>query len=108
MKVYKVVDTNDGPTIAHLQVPDSATTVQPEADDSRLRADKLRTKYIENLTSTSWGPVDQRTVYSIGEVTEADAFDSDPQTVSGAGLHAFKERDDAEAWMEQAEIDQQT
>lgn len=104
MTVYKVVDTDDGPTIAHLQVPDSATTVKPKANDSRLRADRLRTEYIENLTSTAWGPVDQRTVYSIGEVTRADALETDESVVSGAGLHVFRERDDAVAWMEQAEI----
>jgi len=89
-------------------VPDSATTVQTEADDSRLRADRLLVEHIENLTSTAWGPVDQRTVYSIGEVTRANTLETDESVVSGAGLHAFKDRDDAVTWMEHAEIDQQT
>lgn len=105
MTLYKVVDTPDGPSIAHLRLPDDAATVEPDADDSRLRADRLLVEYIENLTRTAWGPVDQRTVYSIGEVTRADALETDESVVSGAGLYAFKERDDAVAWMEQAEIE---
>jgi len=105
MKVYKVVGTDDGPTICHLRVPCDATTVQPQVDDSRLRAEKLLTEYIENLKTTGWGVIDQRTVYSIGEITEADALETDESVVSGAGLHAFKKRKDAKKWMEKAEIE---
>lgn len=103
-RVYKVVQTDDGPSIAHLHLPEDAAAVLPDTDDSRLRASALVPTYIENLTDTGWGPVDGRTIYRIGERTEAPTIDRDESTVSGAGLHAFRERSDAEAWMEHAEI----
>lgn len=103
-QAYKVVKTANGPTVAHLVFPDGCTVVRPEADDSRLRVDRARTEFIEDMESTAWGPVDERTVYSIGEVTEAEQLDEDPEVVSGAGLHAFEKRQDAVKWMEQADI----
>ncbi len=103
-RAYKIVQSDAGPTVAHLDIPIDATVVRPNADDSRLRADRLLVEFLENMETMGWGPVDERTVYSIGEVTEADDLDEDEEVVSGAGLHAFRDREDALDWLEGADI----
>jgi hypothetical protein len=103
-RAYKIVQSDAGPTVAHLIVPESAVVIKPHVDDSHFRADRLLVEFLENMETMGWGPVDERTVYSVGEVTEVDDLDEDEEVVSGAGLHAFGDRGDALRWMEQAEI----
>ncbi len=102
--MFKVVDSNAGPTIAHLRPADGATCVEPDTSDSRSRLDRVVTTWLENNESLGWGPVDGRTEYRIGKVTKAPTLNRDETVVSGAGLHVFNERDDAVNWMEQADI----
>jgi hypothetical protein len=105
MTYYKVVQSDTGPTIAHLTIPEWATTCCPnEANDSRLRASAVRVTYLENNQAMGWGPIDGRTVYSIGTVTEATGLDEDPSIVSGKGIHLFNDREDAVDWMAAADI----
>lgn len=105
MKLYKVVQTDKGPTIAHLlSGPTDATLVFPDDRETQVRADRLLVEYIENNENMGWGPVDGRTVYKIGEVTEAHSLNEDESVVSGAGLHAFTEREDARKWMRDAQL----
>lgn len=103
MTYYKIVQTHDGPSVAHLTT-DGLDTELVEPKDEQVRADKFRTEYIENNQPMGWGPVDGRTEYRIGEVTEADELNRDESAVSAAGLHAFTNRQDALDWMESAEI----
>lgn len=104
-ELYKVVQSAEGPTIAHLLTVSSTTLVKPaDADDSRVRADSLLVYHLENHEDVGWGPVDGRTVYQVGEQTEADNLDEDEETVSSAGLHAFEKREDAKRWMQAADI----
>jgi|APHM01.1.fsa_nt_gi hypothetical protein len=105
MTYYKVVQSDSGPTIAHLSLPSAAATCRPNcANDSRLRASALLVEWLENNEPMGWGPVDGRTVYKVGEVTEATGLNDDPSIVSGEGLHLFGERKDAADWMETANI----
>lgn len=98
MTFYKVVETAAGETVAHLKhVGD--VIVEPEARDTQVRVDKVITQYIENNHTMGWGPVDKRTVYKVGEVTEADEVNTDVSIVSASGLHAFTEKDAALSWM---------
>lgn len=101
---YKVVQTTDGPTIAHLRVPKSATVCRPNKRDGQIRSSALEPFYLENNKSEGWGPVDERTVYKVGTIVEVDEINEDPTVVSGAGLHAFDNRKDAKKWMENADI----
>lgn len=97
--LYKVVETKVGQTIAHLKHIGDVIVEPKDVSDTRVRVDKVLTEYIENNRTTAWGPVDKRTVYSVGEVTEADEVNTDVSIVSGAGLHAFREKDAALKWM---------
>lgn len=96
---YKVVDTNSGLSIAHIDARIANHVITPETDDSRVRVDTCMTTYIENNESLGWGPIDQRTTYQIGETTNAEDICTDETNVSGAGLHLFTNRTDAIAWM---------
>lgn len=98
--VYKVVETDVGLSIAELVVPDDADIVQPDtAGDSRVRVNKVVPQFIEDYNTTAWGPVAQNTVYEIGCVTRV-ALDRDESHTSGAGIHAFTKRKDAQKWMQ--------
>lgn len=101
---YKVVDTDSGLSIAHVELTDDAEMVVPVGDKAKVRADELYVEFIENYCSEGWGPVDGRTMYRVGEVTAVDEFNDDESEVSGAGLHAFQYRRDAEKWMETADL----
>jgi len=93
--VFKVVQTESGPRVAHLRLPEGTNTFHREtASDSRFRAERLLPIFIEGCHTVGWGPVDGRTIYRIGEITVSDGY----------GLHAFRKRRDAEKWMEQADI----
>jgi hypothetical protein len=105
MTYYKVVQSDSGPTIAHLRLPSEAATCRPScANDSRLRASAVLVEWLENNEPMGWGPVDGRTAYKVGEVTAATGLDEDPSVVSGEGVHMFIDREDAEKWMETADV----
>jgi hypothetical protein len=101
--VHKVVETDTGLSIAELAVPDDADIVQPDTvDDSRVRVNKVVPEFIEDYSTTAWGPVAKNTVYEIGCVTRA-TLDRDESQISSAGIHAFTERKDAKKWMQDFE-----
>lgn len=104
--VYKIVDSPSGHTVAQLNLVEGCRCLSPETSDSQVRANKVLTVYIENNEPEGWGPVDSRTVYRVGAVTESHDFNDDETTVSGAGIHAFREREDALDWMEQADLEE--
>jgi hypothetical protein len=101
--VHKVVETDTGLSIAELAVPDHADVVQPDGvDDSRVRVNEVVPEFIEDYSTTAWGPVSKNTVYEIGCVTRV-GLDRDESHVSGAGIHAFTEKKDAKKWMQDFE-----
>jgi len=101
--VYKVVETETGLSVAELSVPVDADIVQPDtAGDSRVRVNKVVPEFIEDYSTTAWGPVSKNTVYEIGCVTRA-TLNRDESQISSAGIHAFTEKKDAEKWMQSFE-----
>lgn len=101
---YKIVDSPSGHTVAQLDLVEGGRTVSPDTGDSQIRANKVLTVYLENSEPEGWGPVDNRTVYRVGAVTTAHEFIEDDTRVSGPGIHAFLDRQDALDWMEQADL----
>jgi hypothetical protein len=94
-EVYKVLQTDGGPEVAHLQLPEGAETMHEESgDDSRFRATRAVPVFIEGNHVMGWGPVDGRTVYRVGEETRAENH----------GLYLFRKKVDAYTWMKHADI----
>ena len=68
--------------------------------DRKCRAEFVRTLAINDSTdpATVYGLYDDRTAYSVGEITRADSYDDDIRVECTHGIHFFITREEAEEW----------
>ena len=66
----------------------------------KCRAEFVRTLAINDSTypATVYGLHDEKTAYSVGEITRADSYDDDIRVECTHGIHFFITREEAEEW----------
>lgn len=66
----------------------------------KCRAEFVRTLAINDSTdpATAYGLHDEKTAYSVGEITRADSYDDDIRVECTHGIHFFITREEAEEW----------